>query len=352
MSKVYFTKFNSHSHGTNIPNKIKKLYNKVQLGNGDNDIVAVKLHFGEKGNTTFIHPVYVRTVVDSLIKENYNPFLTDTNTLYSGSRTNSVDHLRTAIENGFAYSVVNAPIIISDGVNSKNFYDVEIGKKHFKTVKIASEVENVDNMVVLSHFKGHGMAGFGGAIKNLAMGCASASGKMMQHSDAAPTVDYEKCIGCGLCVKECPVNAIDLIQKKAIIDRTVCYGCGECITRCPVRAINVSWKTDNDIFLEKMVEFAYGAVKNKKKVIYINFLMNVTPLCDCVPWSGEKIVKDIGILASEDPIALDMACYNLVKEYAGKDIFKELYPEINMIRVIEYGSEIGLGSSSYELLEI
>lgn len=352
MSKVYLTKFNSHSFSTNIPNKIKKLYGKVAMENGDNDLVAIKLHFGEKGNTTFIHPVYVRTVVDLLKESKYKPFLTDTNTLYTGSRTNSIDHITTAIENGFAFSVVNAPIIIADGINSKNFYDVEINKKHFHKVKIASEIENVRHMVVLSHFKGHGMAGFGGAIKNLAMGCASASGKMMQHSDAAPKVKTENCIGCGLCVKECPVEAISLFEKKAVIDRETCYGCGECVTRCPVRAINNSWKTENNTFLEKMVEFAYGAVKNKEKVVYINFLMNVTPLCDCVPWSGEKLVNDIGILASDDPIALDKACNDLVKEGAGKDVFKELYPEIKTERLLEYGEEIGLGTRSYELLEI
>ncbi|OPJ55782.1 DUF362 domain-containing protein [Alkalithermobacter paradoxus] len=355
MSKVYYTDLHSHSKSSSIPNKIRKIFDAGNFGNiiskGDN--VALKLHFGEKGNTTYVHPVYVRQIVDKVKEAGGKPFLTDTNTLYSGSRTNSVDHLITAIENGFSYSVVNAPVIIADGLYSKNVIEVPINKKHFDKVKIAGEIYNSSSMIVISHFKGHGMAGFGGCIKNLAMGCATASGKQMQHSDAKPTVSVDTCIGCRKCVKDCPVFAINMEDNKAIINKELCYGCGECITRCPVRAISIQWETDNDTFIEKMGEYAYGSILNKKdKVVYINFVMNITPMCDCVPWSGRPIADDIGILASTDPVALDKACYDLVVKSSGKDVFKELYPNINSTNIFEYCEDMGMGSTKYELIEI
>lgn len=355
MSKVYFTRLNSHSYKSNIPNKIKNLFEKAGFSEliQENDNTALKIHFGEKGNTTYLHPVYVRQIVDKVKEYKGKPFLTDTNTLYTGSRTNSIDHIQTAIENGFSYSVIGAPIIIADGLFSKNYVDVEINKKYFKDVKIAGDIYNSQAMIVISHFKGHAMAGFGGTFKNLAMGCASASGKQMQHSNAKPNVNHQKCIGCKLCQKDCPVDAIEMIDKKANINKDLCYGCGECITRCPVRAIDVRWETDPNIFVEKMTEYAYGAVANKKdKVGYINFVVNVTPLCDCVPWSGESLIKDIGIFASKDPVALDKACYDAVEKEAQKDVFMELYPNINAKRVFEYGEELNMGSLNYELIEI
>lgn len=354
MTKVYYSDLHSHSHNSNIPSKIKRLFDAAGFKNliKEKDQVAIKLHFGEKGNTTYVHPVFVRQIVDKVKESGGNPFLTDTNTLYSGSRTNPVDHLVTAIENGFSYSVVNAPIIIADGIYSKNVVDVDINKKHFNKVKIAGDIYNASSMIVISHFKGHEMAGFGGTLKNLAMGCATASGKQMQHSDIKPNVS-DQCIGCQKCEKICPVSAISIENKKAKMDHDVCYGCAECTTICPVRAIDVNWKTDGDVFVEKMAEFAYGSVLNKKeKVGYINFVMNITPLCDCVPWSGAPIANDIGILFSTDPVALDKASYDLVVKSAGKDVFKELHPKVNSMRIIDYACEMGMGNREYELIKV
>ncbi|MGL5756186.1 MAG: DUF362 domain-containing protein [Paraclostridium sp.] len=353
-SKVYYCDLYSNSQGKNMPNNVRRLFERAGFNDliNENDQVAIKLHFGEKGNTTYMSPVAVRQVVDKVKESGGKPFLTDTNTLYSGSRTNSVDHITTAIENGFAYSVVNAPIVIADGLYSRNSVDVKIDKKHFDIVKIGGEIYNSSAMIVMSHFKGHEMAGFGGSLKNLAMGCASAPGKQMQHSDAKPEVDKGKCIGCSKCAKSCPVGAIQMEDKKAKINHEICYGCGECPTVCPTRAVTIQWETDSDIFVEKMAEYAYGAVNNKKnKVGYITFVMNVTPLCDCVPWSGRPIAHDIGILASKDPVALDKACYDLVCEEMKHDVFKHAHPTVNGIRVIEYAYEMGMGNIKYELIK-
>lgn len=356
MSKVYFTSIYATGKSENIPNKIKRLYDRADFKSliGAKDQTAVKLHFGEKGNTTYVHPVYVRAVVDKVKESGCRPFLTDTNTLYSGSRTNSADHIVTAIENGFDFAVTGAPIIISDGLYSKNSVDVEINCKNFEHAKIAGDIYYADSMIVISHFKGHEMAGFGGAIKNLAMGGASAAGKQMQHSSIKPKVDEEHCVSCMRCQSDCPVQAISVNEnRKAFIDPQVCYGCGECTTVCPVRAIEVNWATDDNMFLEKMAEFALGAVKNKiHKTGYISFLMNVTPHCDCVPWSARPIVGDIGILVSKDPVALDQACYDLVTKFAGEDVIQKAHPNIDAKYILTYAEQIGLGSREYELVEI
>ncbi|WP_350344351.1 DUF362 domain-containing protein [Proteinivorax tanatarense] len=367
-SKVYFSDFVTGSKKNNIPNKIRALFDKVKAPDilSDNDATAVKLHFGEKGTNTFIHPVFVRQVVDKIRECNAKPFLTDTNTLYTGSRTNSHDHIQSAIENGFAYSVVNAPIIIADGLYSKNSVDINIKGKHFDNVKIAGDIYNANSMVVLSHVKGHGLAGFGGTLKNLAMGCATAAGKQMQHSDSKPKVMDEDCVGCQLCLNNCPVDTISIEAKKAKIDDEKCIGCGECTTVCPKRAIEVQWETDSRIFVEKMAEYAYGAIENKKdKVVYFNFVMNVTPLCDCVPWSDVPIVNDVGILASFDPVAIDQASLDLIDQQVGnkhsqlvknlekgEDKFGALHKDVDGRVILEYGEQLGMGSRKYEIIKV
>ncbi|RKD29097.1 DUF362 domain-containing protein [Thermohalobacter berrensis] len=367
-SEVFFINLRATSKKDNIQNKLRRLYDKLEVKNilAQNDITAIKLHFGEKGTNAFIHPVFVRQIVDKTKESGAKPFLTDTNTLYTGSRSNSVDHIQTAIENGFAYAVVNAPIIIADGIYSKNSIEVEINKKHFDKVKIASDIYYANSMIVLSHVKGHELAGFGGAIKNLAMGCASAPGKQIQHSDSKPKVKRKKCIACKICINNCPADSISIQDEKAKIDKEKCIGCGECISICPKRAIQVQWKTDPDVFLEKMAEYAYGAVENKKgKVAYFNFVMNVTPLCDCVPWSDAPIVGDVGILASFDPVAIDQASTDLIDKQIGnkdselkvnfepgKDKFKGVHPNINSKNILEYAEKLGLGSRNYKLIEV
>ena len=366
-SKVYFMNLKSENKKTSLPSKLKVLYDTVNAKAvlTEKDNTAIKLHFGEKGNLAYIHPVLVRAIVDKTRESNVQPFLTDTNTLYTGSRTNSVVHLQTAIENGFSYATIGAPIIIADGLYSKNSIDVPIDLKHFDTAKIAGDIYNSNSMVVLSHFKGHGMAGFGGAIKNLAMGCASAAGKQQQHSVSKPKLN-SKCVGCGICVSHCPVDAISIEDKKAKFNHDTCIGCGECTTVCSFRAINVNWETDSNSFLERMAEYAYGTVKNKEnKVIYFNFITNVSPLCDCVGWNDVPLVRDIGILASTDPVAIDQASLDLVNAEpanphsklgkdlkAGEDKFNHIHEHVDGSHILKYGSEIGLGKREYELIQI
>lgn len=369
VSRVYFSDFRSRSAEENKGVKIRRLLKIAGEGIIDkDDLTAVKLHFGEEGCDGFIRPIFVRKAVDWVREQGGKPFLTDTNTLYTGSRKNSVDHLVTAIEHGFGYAVTGAPIIIADGLKSESFTERAIDGRHFSSVKIASDIATADAIVVLSHFKGHVMAGFGGAVKNLAMGCAPAQGKKEQHS-ARMSVDIDRCIGCGRCFRNCPVSAITMNNCKACIDKDICIGCGECLTVCPASAISLDWKTDLLDFQQRMSEYAYGSVVDKtKKMVYLNFVMNVTPQCDCVPWSDAPIVADIGFLASTDPVALDMACLDMVNRKAAisgtalgdscgcsgevEDKFTSLYEKIDHMEQLRHAQRMGLGSLEYEIEEI
>ncbi|EAX46490.1 4Fe-4S ferredoxin, iron-sulfur binding domain protein [Thermosinus carboxydivorans Nor1] len=364
-SKVYFANLRSSTDKNNKISKIRNLFDRAGFNEliQKDDLTAIKLHFGERGSDGFVSPVFVRQVVDKVKEQGAKPFLTDTNTLYSGSRHNAVDHLLTALEHGFDYTVTGAPIIIADGLRSENIKEVTINKKHFEKVKLASDIVSADSVIVLSHFKGHEMAGFGGAIKNLAMGGAPAIGKKEQHSPKI-MVDQAKCIGCAKCAAVCPENAITVSDKKASIAVDKCIGCGECLTVCPVKAVGMDWATDLAVFLERMTEYAYGFAKaHEKRIGYINFLLNITPDCDCAPWSDAPIVPNIGFLASTDPVAIDQASYDLVNKQlglsgsrlsckfeAGEDKFRGLRPHIDGTIQLRYAEEIGMGSRDYELI--
>jgi uncharacterized protein len=366
VSKVYFTDFTSRNIEDNKINKVRKLYDAANFQNmlEEEDIVAVKLHFGEEGNDAYINPVFVRQIVDKIISAGSKPFITDTNTLYYGSRHNSQDHIRTAILHGFDYAVSGAPLIIADGLRGDHWKHVQINQKNIEKVKIAGDILSSDSMVVLSHFKGHDMAGFGGAIKNLAMGCAAAPGKIEQHECMKPNI-LEGCTLCENCVDSCPESAINLSETGAFMDYDRCIGCNNCISACPQSLIKLDMNTIDE-FIERMTEYALGSVKNKNgKTGYINFLMNITPECDCLPWSDRPIVPDIGILASHDPVALDSACYDLVNKQKGfensvlhhnhdkgKDKFRGLWKKVDGHKQLKYGQEIGLGHIKYDLIKL
>lgn len=365
-SKVYFSNFRSRRKEENKTNKIKQLFDKAGFAEfiHKGDLTAIKLHFGERGNDTFLKPVLVSSLVEKTLDCQAKPFITDTNTLYYGSRHNSVDHLKTAIKNGFAYAVTGAPLVIADGIRGDNWTSVEVNLKHFKDVKIAGDIEKSDNMLILSHFKGHGMSGFGGAIKNLAMGCSAAPGKVEQHQCSKPVITSE-CTACGTCVDSCPISLITLQNQKAKIDLEKCIACNNCLSNCPESAIELDSKSLPE-FSERMVEYAYGAVKHKKgRVGYINFLMDITPDCDCEAFSDTPIVPDIGIMASKDPVALDAASYDLVNQqmglegsllehqhHHGGDKFRGVWEDVDSRIQIRYAEEIGLGTQKYNLISL
>lgn len=363
---VYFSNFRSRSKGENKNSKIKQLFDKAGFGGliKENDLTAIKLHFGEMGNDAFLKPVLIRPVVEKTLECHGKPFLTDTNTLYYGSRHNSVDHLQTALKNGFGYAVTDAPIIIADGIRGDNWILVDVGLNHFQKVKIAGDIETSDSMLVLSHFKGHGMSGFGGAIKNLAMGCAAVSGKIEQHKCSKPIIT-DACTACATCVDSCPLSVISIHGEKAKIDLEKCIACNNCLSNCPELAIEIDFDSLPE-FSERMVEYAYGAVKTKqRKVGYINFLMDITPDCDCEAFSDAPIVPDIGVLASKDPVALDTASYDLVNQQiglknsllehhhqTGHDKFRGVWEEVDSRVQLNYAQKIGMGSMNYNLIEL
>jgi uncharacterized Fe-S center protein len=370
-SQVFFMDLRASAKEPNFQ-KFQKLLKAVNLKGilhrrKKRPLVAVKLHFGEKGNTSFIRPIYVRQVVDGLWDAGGRPFLTDANTLYVGTRAEAVSHLTTAIENGFAYAVVRAPLIIADGLTGKAEAEVKINKEHFQTVYLAEALVEAESLAVLSHFKGHELSGFGGALKNVGMGGASRRGKLAQHSNISPKVLTKKCTGCGECVSHCAQEAIalNLETKKAVIDPAKCVGCAECILVCPYGNIQIQWNESIPIFLKKMMEYAYGALKDKKgRAVFVNFITQVSPACDCYGHNDAAIVGDVGILASRDPVALDQACADLVnqakglpgsalkKKGAGVDKFKDIYPQVDWPIQLEYAEQLGIGTRQYELAKV
>lgn len=316
------------------------------------DLVAVKMHFGEKGNTGFVKPEYVRSILEEIKRGGGKPFLTDTNTLYRGQRSNSVDHLEQAYEHGFTPENVGAPVIIADGILSKNYSEVPIRGKHFNSVKIANDILHADSLLVLTHVTGHMATGLGGCIKNVAMGCASKSGKQLQHADIKPKLDRGKCRACSCCAEWCPVGAIEM-KEKAEIDYEKCYGCAECVATCRNGAIEISFAGSPVSVQERMVEYAMGTISSKKgKVGFMSFLLHVTKDCDCLARPQKAAVEDLGILASRDPVAVDQASADLLSSLRGADFFSSLRPNLDYTVQLEYAEEVGLGSRKYELIEI
>lgn len=366
-SKVFFTNLRA-THKENLLRKLEKLLETAGLSEivSKRDLVAVKIHFGEMGNTAFIRPVFLRKIVESIKATGGTPFLTDANTLYAGTRSDAPHHLITATQNGFAYSVVEAPLVIADGLRGKSETTVEINRKHFKEVYIGSEIAQADSIVSVAHFKCHELSGFGGTIKNLGMGCASRRGKMAQHSTVSPAVKKKKCIGCGDCVEHCSQQAISLVEEKAIIDPEKCIGCGECMLICANSAIQIEWNQTIPVFLEKMVEYTMGVLKDKEgKALFVNFITDISPACDCYPYNDAPIVRNIGIAASKDPVAIDQASVDLVNSEQslpgsclksflgpGEDKIKAVYPGVDWPIQLDYAEKIGIGSRSYEIIEV
>ncbi|MFH1709582.1 MAG: DUF362 domain-containing protein [bacterium] len=328
---------------------ISKLFDALKISFiKENSLVALKVHFGEIGNTAYLKPENVKPLIGKLKELKALPFLTDANTLYKGTRADAVNHMLTAYKHGYDLQNVGVPVIIADGLTGKEAIQVSVNLKHFKEVKIAAAACHANSMIVLTHFKGHDLTGFGGALKNVGMGLGSRAGKQMMHADVRPAVKTEKCTACGSCVKWCPTSAIKMVTNKAFIDKSRCIGCGECIASCNFGAIAISWAGSSASVQEKMVEYFYGAWKDKKdKMVFFNFMTDISPNCDCYGWNDPPVTADIGLLASYDPVAIDQASIDLVK-----DKFRKIYPDIDWSVQLSYAESLGIGNRNYKLTEI
>lgn len=352
----------------NMMHKLKSLLKKIDIQSiiRKGDIFAIKMHFGESGNTAFVRPQFVRPVVETIKEKEGKPFLTDTNTLYVGTRGDTISHLQTAYEHGFDYSTTGAPVIIADGMKGALGVEVRVDLEILKTVKIAPEIHYADGLVAVTHFKGHELFGFGGTLKNIGMGCANREGKLKMHSDVAPKIYENECTGCKICLQWCNYDAIVMVERKARIISEKCVGCGMCIPTCPEKVIGIEWDAEVELLQKKTVEHACGVIINKKgKCVYINFLTQISPSCDCYGHSDAPIVQDIGILASLDPVAVDRASVDLVNSHPGmpntalknahkpgEDKFRDIWPKIDWKIQINYAEKIGLGTQKYNLIEV
>ncbi len=339
MSKVYFIKNPETDYGE-LGKDALELLKRVKSDTGESfpKELPIKVHFGEKGNKTYMPATCYDAIINYLQDNGVSPFFIETSVLYRGGRTTAKNHIKVARDHGFT----QLPIVIADGEDGTDYNEIEINKEYIDKCKIGAAYENYKEFIVMSHFKGHISAGFGGAIKQLAMGFAARGGKLAQHSGISPRVKAEECIACGLCVAKCDFNAIHL-EDYAIIDEGKCVGCAGCIAVCPEGAIRNTWGQSN--FLENLAEYAYGASKDKD-ITYITFVHNITKECDCVGMPMELIADNIGVLASKDPVALDSACLDMLQKNTGKKLFEEG-------RVtLDHGEKIGLGSKDYQIVEV
>ncbi len=364
-SRVYFIDMRSTASNSQV-DRFRKTLRRAGIADlaGKGELLAIKMHFGERGCTSYIRPIYLRTIIDVVTESGCLAFLTDTNTLYVGSRSNSVAHIRTAIENGFSYASMGIPIIIADGLRGANYESIAIGGGYMKEVKIASDIVHCDALLAVTHVKGHELTGVGGALKNIGMGCGSRAGKLEMHSGMEPKVT-DACTGCGKCVRWCPAGAISIEAKHAVIDSKKCIGCAECIVVCPNGAMRINWKWDARYVQERMVEYAAGVLKTKgRKVGFVNFVMDISPQCDCYGFSDASIVPDVGILVSKDPVAVDKASVDLINAQVGipgtalgsrrkgSDKLRQIHKEIDWRIQFEHAQKLGLGTENYELVKV
>ena len=365
MSKVYFTDMRT-SFMENLPKKLTRLIDRAGLGTIDFDhkFVAIKIHFGEMGNLAYLRPQYARALAAYIKERGGLPFLTDCNTLYVGSRKNALEHIETAYINGYTPYATGCQVIIADGVRGTDEAYIPIGCEEVKTAKIGRAIADADIIISLNHFKGHEDAGFGGALKNLGMGSGSRAGKMEMHYDGKPVVDRDRCRGCRKCATICANDGIHYENSKAVIDHDNCVGCGRCIAICSFDAIKPHNSSSEASLNRRIAEYAYAVVKDKPN-FHISIAADISPNCDCHPENDAPIVPNIGMFASFDPVAIDLAAADAVNampanprsalseaECRCHDHFINVHPNTNWRGQIEHGEGIGLGSSEYELIRI
>ena len=365
-AKVYFTDFHT-SFQENIPQKLERLIKNAGIGEIDfqNKYTAIKMHFGEPGNLAFLRPNFPAVVAKTVKELGGKVFLTDCNTLYVGGRKNALDHMDTALENGFTTFSTGCHVLIADGLKGTDDVLVPVkGGEYVKEAKIGRAVMDADILISLTHFKGHEATGFGGTLKNIGMGCGSRAGKMEMHSAGKPYVIEEKCIGCGRCLKVCAHDAPQIKNHKTTINQDKCVGCGRCIGVCPMDAIVPASDETNNILNCKIAEYT-KAVCDGRPCFHISIVMDVSPNCDCHSENDISIVPNVGMFASFDPIALDVACADAVNKMPvisgsqldkmpkiSKDHFINSAPTTDWHSQIEHGIKIGLGTDQYELIKI
>jgi len=369
-STVYFTNLRTRP-SVNLLKKLENLVVKAGINSIDfnKKLVALKIHFGEPGNLAYLRPNYAARIVSLLKSKDAMPFLTDCNTLYWGRRSNAPQHIEAAFENGFNPISAGCPVIIADGIRGTEFREIEVNLELCKSAKIGSAIADADILISLNHFKGHELTGFGGALKNLGMGCASVGGKLFLHSGSSPKIYEKNCTGCRVCEKYCIHEAIKVGKDKiAHIDYEKCVGCGQCVAVCQYDASRVVWQNTSEKACKRITEYAFAVIKDKPS-FHINFIMNVSPECDCWDSNDYPIVPDLGIAASFDPVALDKACADLVTaapalpgckimkisggtDLRGEDKFRHAHPDTYWQAGIEHGVKIGLGNIDYEIVTI
>lgn len=338
------------------PQAVDRLLDEADLGAfaGRNDRVAIKVHVGESGLRTALPPEVAGAVARRLRARGALPFFTDTSVLYPGRRSSGIGHCEVAAEHGFTLERAGAVFLPADGMAGNLEVSVAIEGKHFSRIGVAEAVANASCVAVVSHATGHLLSGFGAAIKNVGMGCASRKGKLLQHSDTKPHVQLKKCTACGVCMEHCPAQAISPREDgRARIDGGACTGCGECIARCRYGAMGFRWDSASETMQEKMAEHALGVVRALKgKLLYIQGLVDMTMHCDCLGEGSRRVASDIGFLLSSDPVAVDQATLDLVRKSEGGPLDRIAWPELNGLVQIEHGVRIGLGSSEYRLVEV
>ena len=367
-SKVYFADLRADVH-ENLQQKLTRLMKTAGMGDIDfqDKFVAIKLHFGEPGNLAFLRPNWARTVADFVKERGGKPFLTDCNTLYVGGRKNALDHMDSAMLNGFNPMTTGCQIIIGDGLKGSDEVEVPVvGGEYVKNAKIGRAVMDAEVCISLTHVKGHEEAGFGGCLKNIGMGCGSRAGKMEQHNAGKPHVAQKHCIGCGQCRKICAHGAPIIENGKAHIDHDRCVGCGRCIAVCPKDAVRIDWDESTTNLNCKIAEYT-KAVVDGRPCFHISLVIDVSPNCDCRPENDMAIVPNVGMFASFDPVALDMACVDAVNAQTPlrgsaaddahakahvHDHFQRLHPDTNWRSCLEHGEKIGIGTREYELIKI
>lgn len=351
---IYLMRFKSSNPVDQVKSRLKKLFNIAGFRNivEKNDLTAIKVHFGEKGNVTHLPANYVEPIVRMVKSCGAKPFVTDTNVLYKSVRNNAIDHITLANEHGFTLENIGAPVIIADGIIGKNDTEIEINAPLNKTVSIATELVSANSIIVLSHATGHINASLGATIKNMGMGMASRKGKLTQHSVSKPEIIIDKCTACGVCARWCPENAITVSDQYAKIDDSLCIGCGECLTFCRFDAVRLKWDSSSELLQKQIAEHALGIFKEKgSKIGFLTFLINMTKDCDCLNEKMKPIIEDIGVLAGYDPVAIDQAILDLTKQVSGKTLPETAYPSTDASIQLAYGEKIGLGSRNYNLIE-